>query len=184
MNLIRYTFFLAFLPIALFAADETTITAKMNAYWSAWSQQELKDAAQFIAPSELEKGRKALLPVFLQAQKREEDDIQQITDLFFGEAKGDSRQSLSGEDAFIGINRIVTAFMGDSFAVISKSTIEVTNVTADGEDAVIVRYNMIYEGEVFGEDFERFVNEEGVWYLRYKEEPTVTAQKLSAVLTN
>ena len=125
-----------------------------------------------------------MLPVFLEAQKNETKDIQEIVNVFFGDAKGEARNSLSGEDVYAGMNAIIFTAMGESLEVLSQSSIEVTSVTLDGSNAAIIRYHLIYNGEVIAEDFERLVNDEGTWYLRYKEDPSLTAKKFEALLSN
>jgi hypothetical protein len=103
---------IALLPLALFSNDEKMIEATMQEFWSAWTGQDLQKAATYIAPQELEKGKSALLPVFLASQSNEAQDIQEITNIFFGKAKGVNRSELSKEDVFVGINKVVFTFMG------------------------------------------------------------------------
>ena len=173
---------IAFLPFSLFAIDEKAIEATMKAYWTAWTGQDLQKAATYIASKELEKGKNALLPVFLEAQKSKAQDTQEITDVFFGKNKGLDREKMSKEDVFVGVNNIVLILMGEIVNTLKISSIDVTSITPDGENSAIIRYNIILDGEVFAEDFERLEKHEKKWYLRYKEEPTVTARKFNTLL--
>ena len=133
---------------SLFADDEKLLGATMKEYWSAWTAKDLGKAVTYMAPQDLEKGKRALLPVFLQAQTNEAQDIQKITDVFFGEVKRAARKELSKEKVFIGLNKIVYVFMGEAIDTLAKSSIRVSAITPDGEGRAIIRYSIVLDGEI------------------------------------
>ena len=165
-----------FLP-TLAPAEERAIQVLMNDYWTAWTNGDFEKAAKFILRGDLKDARASLLPVFIEAQNRTSNDTTEILATFFGEARNGDRASLSKEEVFIGLNRVISTALADSFDLLSRTTTSITDVTFHNENSAILRYTMLLDGDALAEDFERAVRINGEWFLRLKEDPKITASK-------
>lgn len=170
-------FFLVGLTPTLLFAEDKAIQLLMNEYWAAWTRKDFKEAASFISPVDMSHAKEALLPVFLEARNRTSEGTRDIVSTFFGETSDEDLSSLSGEEVYASLNRIVATTMEDAFDLLARTSVNITRVIPDGDDAALIRYGMLLDGKVLAEDFERVVKINESWFLRLKEDPKVTARK-------
>src|SRR5262245_54642223 len=89
-----------------FAADSKPIETVFQRYWSSYAKKDFIKAAADVLQSDLEEAKKALLPVFLEGQMHKDKEVQEMVAAFFGRTVGKSRETMSPQEVFAGMNRL------------------------------------------------------------------------------
>jgi hypothetical protein len=164
-----------------FAADNKSIEEVFQRYWSAYVKKDFVRAAADVLPGDLEDAKTALLPVFLEAQTRTEKEAQEIVTTFFGRTVGKARESLSPQEVFAGLNRLITAGNPQFFEVLKDATLSIIFVRRPDDDNAEVHFQVIVQGQS-DTDAEALTRKNGRWWLRINEDPKEIAAHFKTIL--
>jgi hypothetical protein len=179
-KLIVLTLVLALNAIS-FAADTKPIEDVFQRYWSAYAKKDFARAAADVLPSDLEAAKKALLPVFLEAQARTDKDVQEMVTAFFGRTVGKARESLPPQEVFAGLNRLITAGNPEFFEVLKNASLSIIFVRRPDDDNAEVHFQVTVRGES-DTDSESLTKKDGRWWVRINEDPRDVAAHFKAML--
>jgi hypothetical protein len=164
-----------------FAADTKPIEDVFQRYWSAYVKKDFAKAAADVLPSDLDATKAALLPVFLEAQSRTDKETQEIVTTFFGRTVGKSRESLSPQDVFAGLNRLVTAGNPQFFDLLKDAAVSIIFVRRPDDDNAEIHFQVTVQGQS-DTDSEALTKKDGRWWLRVNEDPKEIAAHFRQVL--
>ena len=165
---------------AAYATPENDISSLMKSYWTSYSKSDFQTAAKYIHPNDLESAKKKLIPVFLAAGDSNDPELNSISDAFFLDIPQELRPNISGKQVFVGLSNFVNTANPQLFDAISKSKIEIIEVSIGSAGNATVTYRMMIEGTPTT-DIERFTKFNGKWFVRLKENPKDTAIKLRKI---
>lgn len=165
---------------ASFAADTKPVEAAFQRYWGAYSKKDFAKAATEILPSDLEATKTAVLPVFLANQNSKAKDAAEVLTAFFGKTVGKARETMSGADVFVGLNRVVAAGSPELFEVLKDATVTIIFVKSVNADEAEVHFQVMVRGQ--GDtDAESLVKKDGRWWVKVKDDPKETAASFKAL---
>ena len=152
------------------AADTKPIEDVFQRYWGAYAKKDFARAATDVLPSDLDKAKAALLPVFLEAQTRTEKHIQEMVTAFFGRTVGKARDSVSPQEVFAGLNRLITAGNPEFFELLKNASLSIIFVRRPDADSAEVHFQVTVRGQS-DTDSEALTKKDGRWWLRINEDP-------------
>jgi hypothetical protein len=162
------------LCLTTYAADTKPIEDVFQRYWGAYAKKDFVQAAADVLPSDLEDLKTALLPVFLEAQGNQDKQVQDVVTAFFGRTVGKARESLSAQDLFAGLNRLITAGNPEFFELLKDASLSIIFVrTPDAENAE-VHFQVTVRGQS-DTDAEALTAKNGRWWVRVNEDPREVA---------
>jgi hypothetical protein len=162
-------------------SQQAEITTLMEDYWSAYSRSDFEAAAAYLDPRDLEALRAGILPLFLQAAESKNVNVVPLVKVFFGNIPVDEREDMTGPQVFAGMNYMMRDVMPAVYDVLRKTSIRVTKVTVDANDAAVVEYSIrLPEGDAA--DSERANLHQGRWYLRTKDSTAITIERFRMLL--
>ena len=170
------------LTAAAFAADTKPIEDVFQRYWSAYSKKDFVKAAADILPADLENAKKALLPVFLEAQANREKEAQELVNAFFGRTVGKARENLSPQDVFAGLNRIITGSNPEFFEMLKDASVSIIFVRTPDADNAEVHFQVTVRGQS-DTDAEALTRKDGRWWVRINEDPEQVAAQFKEMFS-
>ena len=168
------------LTSAAFAADTKPIEDAFQRYWSAYAKKDFAKAAADVLPSDLEDAKKALLPVFLEAQGQKEKEAQELLTAFFGRTVGKARENMSPQDVFAGLNRIITSSNPEFFELLKDASVSIIFVRTPDADNAEVHFQVTVRGQS-DTDAESLTKKDGRWWVRINEDPQQVAAQFKAM---
>jgi hypothetical protein len=169
------------LNVAAFAANTQPIEDVFQRYWSAYSKKDFVKAAADVLPSDLEEAKAALLPVFLQAQSHKDKEVQEMVTTFFGRIVGKSRETLSTQDVYAGLNRLITAGNAEFFEVLKDAALSIIFVRRPDDDNAEVHFQVTIRGQS-DTDAETLTKKNNRWWVRINEDPKAVAAHFKEML--
>jgi hypothetical protein len=163
------------------AADTKPIEDVFQRYWGAYAKKDFARAAADVLPADLDAAKNALLPVFLGAQARPEKEVQQMVTEFFGRTVGKSRENLSPQEVFAGLNRLVTAGNPEFFELLKTAALSIIFVRTPDENNAEVHFQVTVRGQS-DTDSESLTKKDGRWWLRINEDPREIAAHFKEML--
>ena len=163
------------------AADTKPIEDVFQRYWGAYSKKDFARAAADVLPADLEAAKEALLPVFLGAQARSEKEVQDMVTAFFGRTVGKSRESLTPQEVFAGLNRLITAGNPEFFELLKNAALSIIFVRTPDENNAEVHFQVTVRGQS-DTDSESLTKKDGRWWLRINEDPREIAAHFKEIL--
>ena len=164
-----------------FAANTKPIEEVFQRYWSAYSKKDFVKASADMLPSDLEEAKKALLPVFLEAQGNKDKEVQEMVVAFFGRTVGKSRETMSPQEVFAGMNRLVTAASPDLFEALKEASVSIIFVRMVDDDNAEVHFQITARGQS-DTDVEALKKKDGRWWMRVNEQPQEIAAHFKTML--
>jgi len=159
---------------ASFAADTKPIEDVFQRYWGVYAKKDFAKAAADILPSDLEATKAAMLPVFLAAQGNKAKDAQEILGAFFGKTVGKARETMSGVEVFVGLNRVVATGSPELFEAFKEAALSIIFVRALTPESAEVHFQIMVRGQS-DTDVESLVKKDGRWWVRVKDDPKEAA---------
>jgi hypothetical protein len=179
-KLIVLTLVLASVAVS-FAANTKPIEEVFQRYWSAYSKKDFVKASADMLPSDLEEAKKALLPVFLEAQGNKDKEVQEMVVAFFGRTVGKSRETMSPQEVFAGMNRLVTAASPELFEALKEASVSIIFVRMVDDDNAEVHFQITTRGQS-DTDVEALKKKDGRWWMRVNEQPQEIAAHFKTML--
>lgn len=167
---------------ASFAADTKPIEDVFNRYWSAYAKKDFARAAADVLPSDLEEAKAALLPVFLEAQNHRGKEVQEMVTAFFGRTVGKARESLTPQEVFAGLNRLITGGNPEFFELLKNASVSIIFVRRPDAENAEVHFQVTVQGQS-DTDSEALTNKNGRWWVRISEDPREVAAHFKEMLT-
>ncbi|MGH7956789.1 MAG: hypothetical protein ACREH8_07230, partial [Opitutaceae bacterium] len=127
-------------------------------------------AAADVLPGDLDDAKSALPPVFLEAQSRTEKETQDMATTFFGRTVGKARETVSPQEVFAGLNRLITAGNPQFFEVLKDASLSIIFVRRPDDDNAEVHFQVTVQGQS-DTDSESLTKKNGRWWLRINEDP-------------
>lgn len=159
---------------AAFAADTKPVETTFQRYWAAYSKKDFTKAAAEILPSDLEAMKAAVLPVFLAGQTSKAKDAAEVSGAFFGKTVGKSRETMSAQDVYVGLNRVVAVGSPGLFDALNEASLSIIFIRAVTADEAEIHFQVMVRGQ--GDtDAESLVKKDGRWWVKLKDEPKETA---------
>ena len=171
-----------FLCAASFAADNKPIEDVFQRYWGAYTKKDFARAATDVLPADLESAKSALLPVFLEAQSSKEKDVQEMVTAFFGRTVGKARESLTPQDVFAGLNRLVTGGNPEFFEALRNASLHIIFVRRPDAENAEVHFQVTVAGQS-DTDSEALIQKNGRWWVRINEDPREVAAHFKEILS-
>jgi hypothetical protein len=153
-----------------FAADTKPIEDVFQRYWGAYAKKDFSRAATDVLPADLDGAKAALLPVFLEAQARTEKHIQEMVAAFFGRTVGKARESVTPQEVFAGLNRLITAGNPEFFELLKNASLSIIFVRTPDPENAEVHFQVTVRGQS-DTDSEALTKMDGRWWLRINEDP-------------
>lgn len=164
-----------------FAADTKPIEEVFQRYWSAYSKKDFVKAAADVLPSDLDDVKKALLPVFLEGQASRDKEVQEMVAAFFGRTVGKARETMTAQEVFAGMNRLVSAASPDLFDALKQASVSVIFVRKPDDDSAEIHFQITTRGES-DTDVEALKRKDGRWWMRVNEQPQEIAAHFKTVM--
>jgi hypothetical protein len=164
-----------------FAADTKPIEDVFQRYWGAYAKKDFARAATDVLPSDLEKAKAALLPVFLEAQGHKEKEVQDMVTAFFGRTVGKARESLTPQDVFTGLNRLITGGNPEFFEALKNASLSIIFVRRPDAENAEIHFQVTVGGQS-DTDSEALTNKDGRWWVRINEDPSEVAAHFKQLL--
>jgi hypothetical protein len=164
-----------------FAADTKPIEDVFQRYWGAYSKKDFVKAAADVLPSDLDDVKKALLPVFLEGQASRDKEVQEMVAAFFGRTVGKSRETMTAQEVFAGMNRLVNAASPDLFESLKQASVSIIFVRKLDDDNAEIHFQITTRGES-DTDVEALKRSNGRWWMRVNEQPQEIAAHFKAVM--
>ncbi len=165
---------LAFTSVS-FAANTQPIEDTFQRYWSAFVKKDFAKVTAEILPSDLEDLKKAVLPVFVGAQGHKVKEVQEIVAAFFGRTVGKARETMSPQEVFTGLNRVLMVGNPQLFEMLSQAKTTIVLVRTPNAENAVIHFQMVLQGE--GDmEIESLTKKDGRWWMRVKEDPRETAE--------
>ncbi len=161
-------------------ASEPEVTALMEDYWRAYSRSDFAAASAYLDPRDLEALQEGLLPMFLEAAESKNANVVPLVKAFFTGIPQAKRKDMTGAQVFAGMNHMMRYVMPAPYEALRQTAIRVTNVTLDGDSALVEYVVRLPEGEAA--DAERASLHEGRWYLRTKDATSLTIERFRMLL--
>jgi hypothetical protein len=165
-----------------FAADTKPIEEVFQRYWSAYAKKDFLKAAADMLPSDLEEAKRALLPVFLEGQAHKDKEVQDMVAAFFGRTVGKSRETMSPQEVFAGMNRLVSTASPELFEALKDASVSIIFVRTMDADNAEVHFQITARGGS-DTDMEALRKKDGRWWMRVNEQPAEIAAHFKALLT-
>jgi hypothetical protein len=165
---------LAFTSVS-FASNTKPIEDTFQRYWTAFVKKDFAKVTAEILPSDLEDLKKAVLPVFVGAQSHKVKEVQEIVVAFFGRTVGKSRETISAQEVFVGLNRVLMVGNPQLFDMLSQASTTIVFVRTPDADNAEIHFQLVLQGE--GDmEVETLTKKDGRWWMRLKEDPSETAE--------
>ena len=161
-------------------ASQPEVTALMEDYWRAYSRSDFAAASAYLDPRDLAALREGLLPMFLEAAESKNANVVPLVKAFFTGIPEGEREDMTGPQVFAGMNHMMRDVMPAPYEALRQTTIRVTNVSFDGDSAIVEYVVRLPEGEAA--DAERASLHEGRWYLRTKDATSLTIERFRMLL--
>ena len=158
-----------FFSTSTFASERNILDKRFKAYWSVFSSGQFDSAAQFIYPKDMELVRTEFVPIFLNAAMSSNSSVKKQADIFFEGIPTERRSALSAADSYIGLNRVGFAPSPQLLTMMKGSTVHVKDVQFTFSDEATILYTVNFLNGNKGDDQERFIKVDGVWFLRLKQ---------------
>lgn len=156
---------------ASWAADTKPAETVFQRYWAAYAKKDFSKAAADVLPSDLDALKAAVLPVFLAGQTSKAKEAQEILAAFFGRTVGKARETMSAQEVFAGLNRVVAAESPDLFEVFKDASVSIIFVRSLAADSAEVHFQLMVRGGQSDTDAEALVNKDGRWWVRVRDDP-------------
>ena len=166
---------------SLFGADSKPIEEVFQRYWGAYVKKDFVRAAADVLPSDLDAAKAALLPVFLEAQSRTDKETQELVTMFFGRTVGKARETLSPQDVFAGLNRIITAGNPQFFEVLKDASLTIVFVRRPDNENAEIHFQVTVQAQS-DMDAESLTLKNGRWWVRINEDPKDIAEHFRSIL--
>jgi len=160
---------------AAYAADTKPIEDAFQKYWALYSRKDFAKAAAEILPADLEATKAAVLPVMLAGQTSKAKEAQEVLGAFFGKTVGKSRETMSAQEVFAGLNRVVAAGSPELFEALKDASVSIIFVRVLTPDSAEVHFQITVRG-AGDTDAESLVKKDGRWWVKIKDDPKQTAE--------
>lgn len=165
-----------------YGADTKPVEEVFQRYWGAYARKDFVKAAADVLPADLEAAKAELLPVLLQAQSHKDKEVQEMVGAFFGRTVGKSRETLSPQEVFAGLNRLVTAGNPQFFDMLKDATLTIIFVRRPDDENAEVHFQVTFRGES-DTDTEALTKKNGRWWVRINEDPKEIATHFKEMLS-
>ncbi|WOX04330.1 hypothetical protein [Microbulbifer pacificus] len=160
--------------IATASANDALIAERLKEYWAAYSSTDFVKAAEFILPADLNDLKSELLPVFLAANESQDVEVRQMAQYFFADIPPGKYTSMTSSDVFSAMNTLMAGLSPDMFSLLQGAELEVVSTSKNADGSVAVNVAIKVAGD-FAEDVMYLRQENGEWFMRVNEKPSVTA---------
>lgn len=165
---------LAFASVSA-ASSTQPIEDTFQRYWAAFVKKDFAKVTTEILPSDLEDLKKAVLPIFVGAQGHKVKEAQELVVAFFGRTVGKSRETMSAQEVFAGLNRVLMTGNPQLFDMLSQAKTTIVFVRTPDVDNAEIHFQLVLQGE--GDmEVETLTKKDGRWWMRLKEDPRETAE--------
>jgi hypothetical protein len=162
-------------------ASEPEVTKLIEDYWRAFARSDFVAAAAFLDPRDLGPLKEGLLPLFLRAAESKNVNVVPLANAFFAGTRAARREQMTEAQVFAGMNYMLREVMPHLYEQLHRSSIRISKITLPGDGTAVIEYVIrLPDAEVT--DVDRANLHEGRWFLRIKDDPSVTIERYRMLL--
>ncbi len=158
-----------------FAADTQAVEETFHRYWASFVKKDFPKATADLLPSDLDDLKAAVLPVFVGAQGHKVKEVQEMVNAFFGRTVGKARETISSQEVFAGLNRVLLLGNPQLFDMLRDASTSIIFVRTPDADNAEIHFQLMLKGQAEIE-VESLIKKNGRWWMRVKEDPKATAE--------